>query len=348
MKKLILLFVVITIIQSISAQVKIGNNPNAINNSAVFELETTDKGFLAPRLTTTQRDAIVSPAEGLVIYNITTQCINYRTNNQWSEICGNCAPQPTTSNAGTDQLGLSGTTANLNATSPQNGSGIWTIISGAGGSFSGNPTSANPTATFSGVAGTTYVLRWTITNNCGSSQDDVTISFQSNSCNPPGTILIASSEWCDPNPPSGWTQCAGWINTGDDDVSNTVLNGCLNGNNRLRIKVWNNSTGTLEEDVYSTNANVSSWPSWDYLGGTVTRATFTYWTGTTTYFVANGGGSACYFNSDCGFDAPCGTLTLGTGNGSSVILAPGATNGFEYRVNCQGQSLVNRRIAVYK
>jgi len=39
--------------------------------SALLEMESTTKGFLPPRMTTTQRDAIVTPATGLKIYNTT-------------------------------------------------------------------------------------------------------------------------------------------------------------------------------------------------------------------------------------------------------------------------------------
>ena len=47
--------------------------------TAVLEVSSTDKGFLPPRMTGTQRDAIESPASGLIIYNTTTnkaQCYN--------------------------------------------------------------------------------------------------------------------------------------------------------------------------------------------------------------------------------------------------------------------------------
>ena len=55
------------------------------------------------------------------------------------------------------------------------GTGNWSIISGIGG----NVISANsPTSTFTGIAGNTYVLRWTIDNPpCPQSTDDVTIIF---------------------------------------------------------------------------------------------------------------------------------------------------------------------------
>lgn len=40
--------------------------------SAIVNIESTTQGFLPPRMTTAQRDAIVSPAAGLVIYNTST------------------------------------------------------------------------------------------------------------------------------------------------------------------------------------------------------------------------------------------------------------------------------------
>ncbi|MBM4370453.1 MAG: hypothetical protein FJ098_02315 [Deltaproteobacteria bacterium] len=163
-------------------------------------------------------------------------------------------------------------------------------------------------------------------------------------CNPPGTTLIPSSRFVDPSPPADWVQCAGFVNTGADDVSNTFLNNCLN-TTRLRVRAWNG--GSLEEDVYSTNmSSWSAWPNWNYLGGSITKAKATYWTGSTTYFTAANGNDAC--STACCNAAPSGTLTLGTGNGSSVIFAPGNTDGLEWRVSCGGQALAGRSIAVYR
>ncbi len=54
----------------IVAQVGIGTiTPDS---SAVLDLYSTTRGFLMPRLTTAQRDAIISPATGLMIYNEST------------------------------------------------------------------------------------------------------------------------------------------------------------------------------------------------------------------------------------------------------------------------------------
>ena len=42
-----------------------------VNASSIFELVSTTKGFLKPRLTTTQKNAISSPAAGLEVYDTT-------------------------------------------------------------------------------------------------------------------------------------------------------------------------------------------------------------------------------------------------------------------------------------
>ncbi len=164
-------------------------------------------------------------------------------------------------------------------------------------------------------------------------------------CNPAGQTLIPSSAFVDANPPAGWTQCAGFVNTAGDDIGNTALDNCLN-TTRLRVKVWD-SNGVLEEDVYSEDlAQTNAWASWNYLGGTMTKVKSTYWTGSTTYFTTTNGTDACAVNGCTA--APCNTLTLGTGNGSSAIVAPGNTNALEWRVNCGGAALTGRKVALYK
>jgi uncharacterized protein (TIGR02145 family) len=77
------------------------NNSNIHNNgagvgigtttpsaSAKVEIASTTQGFLPPRMTTAQRDAIASPSVGLVIYNTTTYCLNYFVGGGWIQTCG--------------------------------------------------------------------------------------------------------------------------------------------------------------------------------------------------------------------------------------------------------------------
>lgn len=49
----------------------------ALGASAALQIDSTTKGFLPPRMTTAQRDAIVTPATGLLIWNTTTNSLNY-------------------------------------------------------------------------------------------------------------------------------------------------------------------------------------------------------------------------------------------------------------------------------
>src|SRR4030095_5657941 len=60
--------------------------------------------------------------------------------------------QPTIATAGADQT-LCSTSATLAGNTPVVGTGQWTVVSGAGGSF---VLDTNPTTTFNGTAGVTY------------------------------------------------------------------------------------------------------------------------------------------------------------------------------------------------
>jgi hypothetical protein len=88
-------------------------------------------------------------------------------------------------NAGPDLSGIStcgATQVTLAGNNPAGSSGIWTILSGTGGSFGTGQTSTSSVASaqFNGVAGSTYVLRWSLSNpGCSPTNDDVTITFSS-------------------------------------------------------------------------------------------------------------------------------------------------------------------------
>ncbi|HEY6871910.1 MAG TPA: hypothetical protein VI298_04180 [Geobacteraceae bacterium] len=54
--------------------------------SAALDVTNTTKGFLPPRMTTTQRNSIASPAAGLLIYNTDTSAYNYYTGSAWTAL----------------------------------------------------------------------------------------------------------------------------------------------------------------------------------------------------------------------------------------------------------------------
>ncbi len=72
-------------VATVSAQVKIGNNPQNIDPSSILELESTDKVLVVTRVTTAQMNAI-APLQGALCYNIDLQSIHYYDGSQWLNI----------------------------------------------------------------------------------------------------------------------------------------------------------------------------------------------------------------------------------------------------------------------
>jgi hypothetical protein len=68
----------------INGQLGVGTyGPNA---SAMLDITSTTRGFLPPRMTTTQKNAIASPAVGLVVYDTTLNKLCVRGASAWETI----------------------------------------------------------------------------------------------------------------------------------------------------------------------------------------------------------------------------------------------------------------------
>jgi hypothetical protein len=52
----------------------------------ILDITSTTSGFLPPRMTTTQRDAISSPTAGEIIYNTTTNVLNFYNGSAWGAV----------------------------------------------------------------------------------------------------------------------------------------------------------------------------------------------------------------------------------------------------------------------
>ena len=90
---------------------------SAASNSAVLEASSTTQGFLPPRMTTIQRDAILSPATGLVIFNTTTNGLEVKSSNGWVLLTPSTAVSLPTVVIGTQQW----TDKNLDVLTYRNG-----------------------------------------------------------------------------------------------------------------------------------------------------------------------------------------------------------------------------------
>ncbi len=91
------MFLVVCLITGRTAigQVAISTDNSAPNNSAMLEVKSSSKGFLPPRMTYAERNAISSPAEGLVVICTNgkpdgTGCISMFLAGQWLNLAGTC------------------------------------------------------------------------------------------------------------------------------------------------------------------------------------------------------------------------------------------------------------------
>lgn len=94
----------------VTDSIGVGTTTSAINASAIAQINSTTKGFLPPRMTTTQRNAISTPATGLQVYNSTTNTNDFYNGTAWgSEGTVTSVAALTLGTTGTD---LSSTVAN--------------------------------------------------------------------------------------------------------------------------------------------------------------------------------------------------------------------------------------------
>ena len=84
MKKL---FTLLALTISFSMNAQVGINNDSPDSSSALDITSTTAGLLVPRMTETQRDAISSPATGLMIYQTDgTVGFYYYNGSSWAEV----------------------------------------------------------------------------------------------------------------------------------------------------------------------------------------------------------------------------------------------------------------------
>ena len=173
-----------------SQGVKIGStNPGIADSSAILELESTQKGFLLPRLTTAQRNAINNPAVGLQIYNTNTRCVETFFPVGWRPTGCQCTLFPNAAFTFQPAFPSAGAPIQFLATDTSN-SLSWSFQNGSPAS----DTIGNPVVTFANPDTVTVVLRATDSQGCQDSSSQILLiqNCPPNFPNPGFTVSPAS------------------------------------------------------------------------------------------------------------------------------------------------------------
>jgi hypothetical protein len=163
---------------------------------------------------------------------------------------------PTPSYAGTNQIVCGNAT--LAGNTPVVGTGLWTIVSGTGGTIT-SPTS--PTSTFTGTADTPYTLAWTISNfPCASSSTNVNITINTTPVvapitppTPVGVCIGSTVTLADVTPGGTWSSG----NIGIATVVNGVVTGVSAGTVTIYYSVSSGPCTTIVNRVITVGSGIT-------------------------------------------------------------------------------------------
>jgi len=215
MKKINLLIAAILMIASFSltAQVAVTTDGSSADGSAMLEVKSTDKGFLPPRMTETEMNAIANPTEGLIVYCTdydTDGCLMVYSNAVWKCVFdGGSHDVPGAPTIGTATAG--DTEALVPFTQPASNGGL-TITSYTATSSPGNiigtlTQAGSGTITVTGLSnGTAYTFTVTATNAIGTGAASAASNSVTPAAVPNVTNPTTGKIWMDRN--LGATQVA--------------------------------------------------------------------------------------------------------------------------------------------
>ncbi|MHA7832314.1 MAG: hypothetical protein ACX93O_14565, partial [Flagellimonas sp.] len=83
---IVYLIIGLLLINSLKAQVKVGNNPQNLHPASVLELESPTRVLVITRVTDAQM-SVINPLPGAMVYNTDQDCLHYYNGTQWINIC---------------------------------------------------------------------------------------------------------------------------------------------------------------------------------------------------------------------------------------------------------------------
>jgi hypothetical protein len=257
--------------------------------SAILDVSSTTQGALIPRMTTLERDAIVAPAQALMIYNLTTKCLEIYEYGIWQPLtCATCAPTAVTASASPNP-----------------------VCSGSALTLTGNATGATSWS-WTGPNGFTSALQNPVITSAAAAASGIYTLVASNSC---GAAKAVNTIWVTVSAPPT-TANAGTNQTLGCGVSTTTLAGnnpsvgtgtwsVVSGNPGLNITTPSAyNSGVTGLDVSGTNTVTLRWtissPGCTSSSSTMTITTcylpVCTWNGATTFSVTHTAGTVAPVN----------------------------------------------------
>lgn len=311
MKKFFLFFLLAFPMVLFSQGVLVGTSGQTPDPSATFEVRSTQGGFLMPRMTTTQRNAIAAPAQGLQIFNTTTGCVELYFSTGWRAVSCACANTPNASFSTSPAVPSAGFSTQFLSAQPGNASFQWTIQ----GATPSTATGANPTVQWSSAG--TYAVKLVVTDSAGCS-DSLTQQITVSSCSSGSTTFAFTGSV------TTWTVPAG-------ACSLTILceggqggNGQSSGTGGLGASIQGVFTGIAPGSVLQVvvgGQGTSGQAGQSSRGGGGGGGSFVYTSNNTLLVAAGGGGGGGFTGGNGG---PGLTTTNG---GASNYGNAGGTNG---------------------
>ena len=203
LKTLLFAAILFALAGSVEAQsVGINSDGSSPNSSAMLDVNSTSKGLLLPCMTTSQRDAIASPALGLLIFNITTNCFEAYVNGAWNSVsCPSaCTPPASCTASSASGIGCTAFTANWSSSSGASSyfldvatnSGFTALVPAYLNLNIGNTTSYDVSGL---TAGTTYYYRVRAATACVSGNSN-TISLTTNALPAQPSAITGTAAVC--------------------------------------------------------------------------------------------------------------------------------------------------------